>query len=364
MTPTAKTQLVKTIAREVGFDLVGVTRPQPLPRAGYYRHWLAAGYGGTMRYLARNVHIRLEPGLLLPGARSIVCVALNYRRSDGYLRPSRVERQDRSVTEATRPTGCVAQYARGRDYHVVMHDLLEGMVTRLRGRLSEPFDARIFVDTGPLLERELAAAAGLGWFGKNTCLINPELGSYLLLAQAITTLELAADGPSAERCGECTRCMAACPTGALRGPRELDASRCLAYLTIEQRGSVAEEFHAAFGDRVFGCDVCQQVCPYNAHAPLATNRDIAADVVPARLDLLDLLVLRSGEYRRLVAGSAARRARRGEWRRNAAIALGNVAEASDEIRRALRDAAHDEDEALRGAASSSLRRLDIGRPES
>jgi epoxyqueuosine reductase len=338
MTPLAKAQVVKALGRRIGFDLVGVTHAEPVRRAEYYRRWLAEGYGGTMGYLRRNVPYRAEPGKLLAGARSVICVGLNYKRADGYVRPgseaghevagcvARGDHLEGGCGDASEPgpTGGVAQYARGRDYHIVLRDMLDTLLEQVRGELGETFDARVFVDTGPVLERELAVAAGLGWFGRNTCLLNGRLGSYLLLGEALTTLELAADEPVGERCGSCRRCVEACPTGALVAPYELDARRCIAYLTIEHRGAIAEELQPLMGDHVFGCDVCQQVCPYNAKAPLATHPAMTADVLPARLDLSRLVQMGAGEYRRLTRGSAATRARPSMWRRNAAIALSNA----------------------------------------
>jgi epoxyqueuosine reductase len=322
MTPVAKAQLVKTLAADIGFDLIGLARPDPVGRAAYYRDWLAAGYAGTMSYLGRNVHLRAEPARLLPGARSILSVGLNYRRADGYLGPSgpvaAAEPGDRE------PTGRIAQYARGRDYHVVLRRMLRTLIERLRERLQEPFACRLFVDTGPLLERELAAAAGLGWIGKNTCLLNPRLGSYIFLGEILTTLEIWPDEPVAEGCGSCTRCLDACPAKAFVAPFQLNASRCASYLTAEHRGVIPEELHASLGDRVLGCDVCQQVCPFNRLAPLGAHPDIQADLIPARLPLADFLRLSEADYRRMTSGSAAARIRPEMWRRNAAIALANA----------------------------------------
>jgi epoxyqueuosine reductase len=320
MTPTAKTQLVLTLAREVGADLAGVAPVAPVRRAAYYRQWLAAGYGGTMSYLARNVQSRAEPARLLPGARSIICVAVNYKRRDGYLGAGATVPCRRADDE---PTGTVAQYARGSDYHVILRALLEALVERLRGRLDEPFEARVFVDTGPVLEKELAVSAGLGWFGKNTCLINGELGSYLLLGEVATTLELEVGHPGTPQCGSCTRCIDSCPSSAFIGPFRIEATRCIAYLTIEHRGPISESLRAAIADRVFGCDVCQQVCPYNSRAPLGTHPGITADVLPERVKIRPLLGLSDSGYAALLGSSPATRAAPGMWRRNAGIVSAN-----------------------------------------
>ena len=294
-----------------------------------------------MSYLHQNAELRENPARLLADARSVICVALNYRRED---RP----RSGRARA------GRVAQYVRGSDYHCVLRAMLGELATQLRQRLGEPFQERIVVDTGPILERELAAAAGLGWIGKNTMLLNKRLGSYLFLGEMFTTLELKADTPVADRCGNCTRCLDACPTRALIAPYQLDASRCISYLTIEHRGDVSDEFHEQIGEWVYGCDVCQQVCPYNRKAPLATHPEIAADLMPAHLPLLELLNLRSSDYRRLTKHTAATRVSRNMWRRNAAIALGNAEKLSEQERQALTDACEDESAPVRHAARRAL----------
>ena len=360
MDALAKAQLVKQLGRMVGFDLVGVTAAEPLERGAYYREWLAAGYHGTMAYLGRNVRFRLNPAELVPGARSVICVAVRYARADAYITPSAMQREevrlgvvrlpvattwpragsrplrghgdaDMSDAHKSDPApacGLVAQYARGRDYHRVLHGMLAQLVERLRAACDEPFAARLFVDTGPVLERELAARAGLGWIGKNTCLLNGQSGSYLFLGEVVTDLQLEPDSRAAERCGSCRRCVDACPTEALRAPYTLDARRCISYLTIEHRAKIDESLKSALGVRVYGCDICQQVCPYNARAPRATHPQIAADLLPSQPDLLDLVRLTAGGYRRLVRDTAAQRASRRMWQRNASIALQNVGSTS------------------------------------
>lgn len=311
MSPSEKATIVKSLARRVGFDRVGITHAGPPARSRDYREWLAAGYAGEMAYLKASAAARGEPASLLPGARSLVCVALNYRRGE----PER----DDSHGE----TGRVAQYARGADYHTVIHRMLARLSDELRRVVDEPFETRAFVDTGPVLERELAARAGIGWIGKNTMLLHHELGSFFFLGELLTTLELAADEPLPDRCGSCTRCLEACPTAAFPAPHVLDATRCISYLTIEHRGQIDPTLAARMSDWVFGCDVCQQVCPFNGRAPLGLNPDLGAERLPARVPLARLAQLSSGEYRRLTRGTAARRASRKMWRRNADIALEN-----------------------------------------
>jgi epoxyqueuosine reductase len=318
MDPIATTALVKSTARDIGFDRVGITRPGPAPTADYYRSFLQAGYAGTMDYLYRNADIRTAASELLPGAQAVICVALNYKRP-----------QTASPPPATPPTGRVAQYARGRDYHAVLHRMLAELAARLHAAIATPFTTRACVDTAPVLERDLAFQAGLGWFGKNTMILHQDLGSYFFLGELFTTLPLVPDQPMSDHCGTCTRCLDACPTAAFPAPRVLDASRCISYLTIEHRDTIDPELAARMDDWVFGCDICQQVCPFNRKAPAGRQPELMADQLPERLDLLELVQLRSGDYKRLTRHSATRRASRPMWRRNAEIALANRRRAAE-----------------------------------
>ena len=318
MTPIETANLVKQLARQIGFDLVGITPAAPLHNGEHYRAWIAAGYGGEMRYLRRNLELRLAPQKLLAGARSIVCVGLNYHR------PTENSGGATENASDTPPTGQVASYARGHDYHVVLYRMLLDLADRLRDAVETPFDARPFVDRGPILERQLAARAGLGWIGKNTLVLNPALGSFFFLGELVTTLELAPDAPLDDHCGTCTRCLDACPTRAFTRPYEMDASRCISYLTIENRSAIPDDLAPNVGDWVYGCDICQQVCPFNSDAPAATHPDIVVNRAPARIELLKLAHLRAGDHRRLTKGTAARRATQPMWRRNARVALRNA----------------------------------------
>ncbi len=283
-----------------------------------------------MAYLKRTAETRLNPAALLPGVRSVLCVGLCYKRTDGYqplaARGGAAPEAAETDGASGRAIGRVAQYARGLDYHVVLHRMLRELVRRLAAALADDtWSWRACVDTAPVLERELAERAGLGWIGRNTCLLNADLGSYVLLGELFTSLDLTCDAPIAERCAECTRCVDACPTGALVAPRELDARRCIAYLTIEHRSAIPDEFHRLMGAWVFGCDICQQVCPYNHRAPLGTHPDLCANRIPPEVLLDSLATLTSGGHRRLTRGTAARRASPSMWRRNAGIAAGNAA---------------------------------------
>jgi epoxyqueuosine reductase len=344
MTPAAKSRLIRRLAADLGFERVGITSAERQRRTHYYKDWLARGHAGSMGYLFRNVETRAAPARLLAGARTIICVGLNYRRCDDRSatanRPAnqvpcaadseapdgaaRRTIADNRGTAAKIATGRIAQYARGDDYHAVMHGMLAMLLERLRAAVDEPFAARVCIDTQPLLERDLARDAGLGWIGKNTMLLHETYGSYLFLGEVLTTLELEEDGPVTDHCGTCTRCLDACPTNAFFAPYQLDASRCIAYFTIEHRGEIPAEVHAAIGDWVFGCDVCQEVCPFNAEAPIGRNAQINRDRLPARISLPLLQNLTAGGYRRLTKDSATRRATRKMWMRNAAIAMSNA----------------------------------------
>jgi epoxyqueuosine reductase len=313
MSPADKSKLVKSIATASGFDAVGVTRPLQSRRAQYYRQWLKDGHAGSMKYLHENADLRENPVGLLPAAKSVVCVALNYKRRD-----------DSTLGDLAGPSGRVAQYARGLDYHRIMRGMLDDVLSRFRATVSEPFEARICVDTAPVLERDLAAAAGLGWIGKNTMVLNRQIGSFFFLGELFVTLELAPDRPQTDHCGACTRCLDACPTGAFPNAYEMDASRCVSYLTIEHRGAIPGELAVGVGDWVYGCDICQDVCPFNRATPPASHPGVTEDRVAARLPLLDLLELKSSAYRRLTKGTAMSRASRKMLKRNAALVLRNV----------------------------------------
>jgi epoxyqueuosine reductase len=348
---------LKAWAAEAGFDRAGVASLEPIERGGVYLRWLAAGGHASMGWLERRVEERLDPARVLAGARSVLCVALVYHPlagDDGEEEPA--------------PEGDlwprVARYARGRDYHNLMGKRLRRLARRVRAELPGE-DARAYVDTGPVLERELAARAGLGVAGKNTCLLSRGEGSWFLLGELFTTLDLAPDEPLADLCGRCTRCLDACPTGALPAPYRLDANRCISYWTIEHRGAVPEERRADLGDWVFGCDVCQEVCPWNlrfdrradrgGRAP-ADHPDLRLSPERSRLDLAGLLGLGEAAYEETFRGSAMKRARLSGLKRNAALAMGNRGEPRyvEPLARAL---AADDDPVVRGAAAWALGRI-------
>lgn len=308
MDASAAAERLKAMARARGFDLAGVARLAPAATGEAYRRWLAQGDQAGMAWMERNVELRLDPRGLLEGARSALVVGLRYAPLAG----------------AAPPPGDlwprVARYARGEDYHDLMRERLDGIAEFAR-REWPGVGTRVCVDTAPLLERDLAARAGLGAVGKNTLLLSPEAGSWLLLGELLLTLDLPSDVPLADLCGECTRCLDACPTGALPEPYRLDARRCLSYWTIEHRGAVAEPVRGFLGDWVFGCDACQEACPWNRRPLPADHPELDLPERRRTLDLAGLLELDEEGYRTLFRGSPMRRARAEGLRRNAALAL-------------------------------------------
>jgi epoxyqueuosine reductase len=298
------TSSLKALALESGFDLVAIGPADPPPHGAEFRRWIDAGMAGTMAYLARRAEERLDPESVLPGARSVVCVALNYFQ--GEPDPSWAP---------------VARYAWGADYHDVIAPRLAGICRFLAEAAGA--QSRAYVDTGPVLERDLAARAGLGWIGKNTMLLHPALGSWFFIGVVLTEAELEHDAPLPDRCGSCTACLDACPTGALVGPYVLDARRCISYLTIEHRGEIPRELEPGVGPWEFGCDACQSACPWNRRAPRTREeafrprgRYPGAAVVAAMTD---------DELRERFRGTALMRARPAGLRRNAAMARANAA---------------------------------------
>ncbi|HKW91158.1 MAG TPA: tRNA epoxyqueuosine(34) reductase QueG [Methylomirabilota bacterium] len=297
------TDSVKALALELGFDLVAIGPADPPEHAEAFRDWIEAGHAGTMGYLERRLEERLDPRRVLPGARSVVCVALNYFQGE-------------PTDPSWRP---VARYAWGRDYH----DVIGPRLDRLAAHLEEAAAARSrgYVDTGPVLERDLAARAGLGWIGKNTMLLNPGLGSWFFIGLLLTTAELSHDRPLEDRCGSCRACLDACPTGAFVAPYVLDARRCVSYLSIEHRGEIDPARRPGMAGWQFGCDVCQDVCPWNRKAPVARTAEFQPrEPYPAATDIA---AMDDETLRIRFKGSALLRAKPSGLRRNAAIYLDN-----------------------------------------
>ena len=317
---------VKAQAFGLGFDLVGICRLGPVETARAFDDWLAQGYAGTMDYLGRGRDKRQDSRLPMRGTVSAIVVAMNYGGREA--------------------SGPVARYARGDDYHDVMLERLRALHRWLDEEVGQPITGKAYVDTGPLLERDLAQRAGLGWFGKNTNLLNPSLGSFFFLGALLVDLALAPDPPfEADRCGACTRCLDACPTDAFVEARVLDATRCISYLTIELKGAIPDALREPIGDRIYGCDVCQDVCPYNVKFSRAladrspyTARE-ALGGKDARTLAGEMLGTSQDEFTTTFRGSPMKRAKLRGLKRNAAVVLGNVGTPDDlaVLARALTD---------------------------
>jgi epoxyqueuosine reductase len=310
MDPVAAADLLKSWALEAGFDRAGVAGLEASVHGEAFLRWLARGDQAGMGWLERRAEARLDPAKVVPGTRSVLCVALQYSPLDGE-----------QEAEGDLWPG-VARYARGRDYHDVMQEHLKALEARIAGAFPGTVSRR-YVDTGPVLERELAARAGLGVVGKNTNLLHPEAGSWFLLGELFLSLDLAPDVPLADLCGSCTRCLDACPTGALPEPYHLDSNRCISYLTIEHRGALSEAARERVGDWVFGCDICQEVCPWNTAPAGADHPGLRLPDGRRELDLASLLRLSRDEYVERFRGSPMKRAKLEGLQRNAAVAMGN-----------------------------------------
>lgn len=335
MTVQATAELLKSWAIEAGFTRAGIATLEPSEYADAFRGWLERGDHAGMEYMAQRVEVRLDPAARLEGARSALCVALQYHPLAG----------EKEATGDLWPR--VARYARGEDYHELMGGRLEELARRIRDTFPG-CDTRPYVDTGPILERELAQRAGLGVFGKNTHLLHRQGGSYFLLGEILLTLELTPDAPLTDLCGRCTRCLDACPTGALPEPYRLDANRCISYWTIEKRGMLPEAAREMVGEWVFGCDVCQEVCPWNHKPQPGDEERLKLPPERAELDLVGLLSLSREEYVERFRGSPMKRAKLEGLRRNAAVAMGNRGE--ERYLEPLREAMRDDDPVVRGSA--------------
>ena len=306
---------IKQKAHQLGFDLCGIAPAGAFPELSFLREWLDRGYAGDMAYMARTADRRADVRHVLPGARSVIVTGTLYNTDRPY--------SDRVPSDIAR----ISRYAWGDDYHDVLKARLDDLLVWMREQSDEPFEARAYVDTGPVQERVYAQYAGLGWIGKNTCLINPELGSWLFLGEIICTLPLEPDTQGLEQCGSCTRCLEACPTHALVEPGVLDSTRCLSYLTIELRSNIPDEHRAALGSHIYGCDICQEVCPYNRPAPRAQSGEWQPRAGLDLPRLVDLWRRPDAELRRLTKGGPMTRAKIAGLRRNIAVAIGNSADA-------------------------------------
>ncbi len=308
-------EAVKREAIAAGFDLCGIAPAAAFPELAFLGEWVDRGYAGEMHYMHRTAARRADVRNVMPGARSVISLGVVYNTDRPY-----------STQNADPARAALARYAWGDDYHVVIEQRLQTLVERVRVIAGDGFEARAYVDTGPVQERVYAQHAGIGWIGKNTCVINPELGSWMFLAVIICNLPLEPDAPALDQCGTCTLCIDACPTGAIVEPHVLDSSRCVSYLTIELKGAIPNEHRDAIAEHAYGCDVCQEVCPWNLSPLTGSTRDPAWQPRPG-LDgpkLLDLWRRSDDDLRALLKGSAMKRAGVRRLRRNLAVAIGNT----------------------------------------
>jgi len=347
------TDRVESRARDLGFDLFGVCGAGPVEGFEQFQRWIDDGMAGEMRYLEREPLRRSDPRQVMPTCRSVIVSGMVYRTDKPS--PTNSASSDPPRNGSNGPHGAVARYARGTDYHEVMKERLLRLLDAVREEAAAPVAGKVYVDTGPLLERDLAYAAGLGWRAKNTHLIHPRRGSYFFLGELLLDIGLSPTARQPDRCGSCTRCLDACPTAAFVGPGVLDARRCISYLTIELRGPIPMELRPLIGNMVFGCDICQEVCPWNRHAPEGSEPAYRARTGLDPVDLIELMGISQEEFSRRFRGSAIKRAKRRGLLRNAAVALGN-----SEDRRAipaLRRALQDHEALVRGHAAWAMGRI-------
>jgi epoxyqueuosine reductase len=325
---------VVALAGELGFDLCRFARAETPEHVAEFRAWLDRGDAGEMNYLARNSERRCDPRQILSDAKTVIVLALNYfqgaRKADsvaGGVPSAEVATEKIAAdTAATTATGRIARYAWGDDYHKLIEKKLAVIDQFLRQRGGRQ---KCYVDTGPMLERDHAAAAGIGWHGKSTMLLNREFGTWFFLAEILTSLEFAPDTVEKNYCGRCTRCIDACPTGAITAPHQVDARRCISYLTIELKGPIPVELRPLIGDRIYGCDDCLDACPWNRFAKASREMAFAMRPEIGAMKLRDYLGLDEDKFRRLFSNSPIKRAKRRGLLRNVCVALGNVGTADD-----------------------------------
>jgi epoxyqueuosine reductase len=335
------TQRIKAQGTALGFDLIGISPVQAPAHDESFAHWLRQGYHGEMRYLSRTAEKRIHPEEFLPWARSVVSVALNYNTP--YDREAE--------TEGIR--GWISRYAWGEDYHDVMQAKLTHLLDYVRQEAEPEVQGRIFVDTGPVMDREVGARAGIGWYGKNTNLLSMRIGSFFFLGELFLSVELEWDRPIRGRCGQCRLCLDACPTNAFVGPYVLDARKCISYLTIELKGAIPRELRSLVGTHIFGCDICQDVCPYNTKVKATKEPAFHLRQGLHEPELIPLLSLTEVEFRQKFAGSPILRAKRRGLLRNVCVALGNL-KRPDAVRALTAALEKDPDPLVRGHAAWAL----------
>jgi epoxyqueuosine reductase len=344
------TQRIKTCGAALGFDLVGVSPVQSPAHGDSFAEWLRRGYHGEMAYMPRTAEKRMHPGEFLPWARSVVSVALNYDTPYDRTR------------EGEGIRGWISRYAWGDDYHDVMQAKLERLLEHVRREAEREIQGRIFVDSGPVMDREAGARAGIGWYGKNTNLLSMTIGSFFFLGELFLSLDLEYDQPIRDRCGQCRLCLDACPTNAFVGPYVLDARKCISYLTIELKGSIPRELRPLMGTHIFGCDICQDACPYNATVTPTREQAFHPRKGLHAPELIPLLSLTEMEFKAKFAGSPILRAKRRGLLRNVCVALGNLKrpEAVPALTKTLE---RDPDPLVRAHAAWALGQIGTGEAE-
>ena len=303
---------IKAAAQQLGFDLVGISPVRLPPHGESFARWLRDGFAGELGYMSRTKALRRDPNELVPWAQSIISVGMNYYTPDARS-------QNPAAAE-----GWISRYAWGDDYHELIKARLEQLLETIRTLCDGKIEGRAFVDSGPVLERDFAGVAGLGWIGKNTHLISPQRGSWFFLGELFVDLPLAYDRPMRDRCGQCDLCLKTCPTNAFAGPYILDARRCISYLTIELKGAMPRHLRSLVGNHIFGCDICQEVCPYNVKAQATAEAAFGPRPGLFAPQLIPLLALTDAEFRQRFRGSPILRAKRRGFLRNVAVALGNL----------------------------------------
>jgi len=344
--PDALVAQIRSWAKQLGFQQLGITATGLADDEARLEQWLAAHYHGDMDYMSRHGSKRSHPEELVPGTVRVISVRMNYLPAEATPPEQLLEQSDRAY---------VSRYALGRDYHKLMRRRLQQLADKIESAHG-PFGYRAFVDSAPVLEKPLARNAGLGWIGKHTNLINKDAGSWFFLGELLTDLPLPVDAPATEHCGTCTACIDVCPTAAIIGPFQLDARRCISYLTIELKGSIPEELRPLIGNRVYGCDDCQLFCPWNKFAAPTAEDDFTPRHGLAAAKLTELFAWTETEWLEKMAGSAIRRIGYEQWLRNIAVSLGN-APASSETITALQSREHDSSELVREHVQWSLARL-------
>ena len=312
MDTSSITQLIKNKALDIGFDLVGVSPVGSFPENQFYKEWLNKGYSGEMGYMERNFERREDVRNILPGAKSIISCAINYNTDHPY-----------STELSDKKKGWISRYAWGDDYHDCVKEKLEVLMDHISSLYPRDVVCRVYVDTGPVLERVYGKYAGIGWVGKNTCLINQEIGSWVFVGEIIADIELEYDSPVADRCGTCTRCIDACPTNALLEPYVLDSRLCISYLTIEIKNKIPQDLREGIQNNIYGCDICQDVCPWNKRAPISEMKEFEPRDDLYNPSLSSLSGISPEEFRELFRGSPIKRTKRRGLLRNIMVAMGN-----------------------------------------